>query len=154
MASEQRKEYMRVWNQKWRDANREKFRKYHREYKRKKRGIMKSRFTDKVLSNFVLGRKYEELALSFLLNSKLNDSYFGADLIWNNKTVEVKTRRIRQNGWSFRRNKTNSDYYIFFCLSLEDKIEKIYLFPSNKFGKTIFFSKNKTYNKYIITAPQ
>ncbi len=145
-SKEHRRQYMKKYHKIWyARQDKEKLRIYMREYMRRHRGkyvYPKSKITqEKTMISLdprhVLGNKFELEALKVLDGSTLSTTR-NYDLLWNDKTIEVKARNYRKskNGWAFRKNKTEADYYLFFCL--EDKeIKRVLLIPGTSFDKNI-----------------
>lgn len=151
---EHRKKYMAEYNRKWRNSHRKEYRKYMREYHRKMRHpeMSQKEIQAPPDGRWEQGTKFEYLAAKILKAKRIGGKI---DLLWRNKTVEVKAFTIRPNGtWAFGRNKDKSDWYLYFCLNEKKKIERIYFISSKDFGKTVSLSrKTSQWEKYRMIAP-
>lgn len=116
------------------------------------------------------GRRGEMIALKMLKGSidlnknRMNNDY---DLMWNNKTVDVKTVNIykrknkrgkpvkkEQSGWwNFGKGKNTADYY--FCICLVGHIpSRYYLIPKEYYNKGVCIGyKSKKYDKFKYKTP-
>jgi hypothetical protein len=143
---EERKAKQKIWAKAWLDKHPH----YHRDYMRRTRASKRIR----PLAGFIpMGRRYEMLAALLLGGRMSTDRNY--DVFANGKTIEVKTRTYRKDkkGWSFRPNAFKADSYVFICLDEKEEIEKIYLFPGKKVGKSKWIGKKVVSDKYLITAP-
>lgn len=110
------------------------------------------------------GYKWEKYATKVLKAKHLEFNHEGADLDWNGKSVDVKSKEIafrrfkhgklilsKQLGtWTFPRGKMKKiDYFFCICL-IKGRVKKIYLIPGKifpKYGITVGWKS--IYDKYL-----
>lgn len=115
-------------------------------------------------SNTGIGYKWEKYVAK-ILGAEHREFCRGVDLIWNGKTIDVKTsslfkRRFKrgkpvvkeQSGvWSFKfsHNRVIPDYFFLVCIN-KSSVEKMYLIPSCELGKRgVVIGWKSIYDKYI-----
>lgn len=97
-------------------------------------------------------------------HKEFNYNTDGADLIWNGKTVDVKSANAyyrkskrgvpvkgKQTGvWVFHFGAKRPDYIFFVCL-IKDKVFKMYLIPASEIKATngCTFGKISVYDKFL-----
>ena len=152
---DRRRRYTLAFNARWRREHLAEYRKYNREYYHRKRRAKQHRKRRITNTALMYGYRSYELLAAVLLNARRNpDKRF--DLLLGAMNVEVKTRTKSavKSSWTFRRNPTRADLYVFICLDATEEVKKIYVIPSERFGKAISFSQRSKWDaKYLITAP-
>ncbi len=92
-------------------------------------------------------------ALNILRKGIRNDDRRGIDVLWGNKTVEVKTSSFSQKGggWKFftKRQVGKCDLFLFICKNELKQTKYIFLIPSNKIDKNSFNIQLKSLSLFL-----
>jgi hypothetical protein len=158
MITEQRKKYLHNYRKKNRKVLSDYLRNYLHRTKKNYYKYKGSKLNGDYCGTSGIGREYEKLAVNILggkvIDIHKNSSFSGKyDLIWNNKTVEVKMRNKTKKGrygFTFKKGQI-ADFYLLFCVEL-GKINKVLLIPKVKMPNlySLSISDNSKYDKYKI----
>lgn len=124
-----------------------------REYSRVRQGFYTNKNSELYRGTTIIGRKFEEIALSILSGSYdcNKDGHCKWDLLWNGKRIEVKMRNLGVKGkWHFTKKNNDCDYYLLFCC-ISGKINRIYFIPADKTKSCVDIYPNKNkWREYIL----
>jgi DNA-binding sugar fermentation-stimulating protein len=94
----------------------------------------------------------EKEAQKLMENSKRLKKHSGADFLWKNKLIEVKTSHPNKNGyWKFmtKMQKSTTNYYFIICKTSKGNTQHIFLIPNDNTVKNYILIKIGNPQKYL-----